>query len=257
MFRLLITVLVAGLALAAVMAWAQRDNAYRLRRAQDIVRELQRLEIGKSDLSVADAIAKRFGNAPVPEGFITYPKEYCASPDRNGNCVYILSMNNSPLESLLLKYHWLPRLGAQDWTGYAEVILADETVSQYSYYVWYRASNGKRRAVGSRVSKMLPKYLPFQASMSDSYSIERIGTGGTEGILLQSSLTPNATTNEWQRASHISFACLGEKRGCGDICEVMPEAWEDFYKKRGRADVEHFGSDYLLCSKPPDQSNGH
>lgn len=171
------------------------------------------MEIGKSDLSVVDAIAKRFGNAPVPEGFIKYPKEYCASPDHNGNCVYMLSMNNSPLEGLLLKHTWLPLLGGQDWFGYAEVIFADGTVSQYSYWVWYKASYGQRRGVGSGLNKMQPKCVPFQARISDSYSIERSGKIGQDGILLQSSPTPNATTNERQRAAHVDFACLGKKGG--------------------------------------------
>ncbi len=255
--RLLIALFAVALGLVALLVWAQRDNAYRVSRAQNIVRNLQRLEIDRSDLSVADAIAKEFGSAPLPEGWTEYPKEYCNSPKRDKNCWQMLVMNNSPLETLFLKYRWLPRLGLRDWFGYADVIFRDGTVSQYRYWVWYKASNGQWRAAGAGLGKMLPKYEEFQARISDSYSIERRGmTHGGKGIVLETSLTRNATENERQRASHIDFSCLAEKEGCGEICEIMPEAWLDFYERQGRLDVERLGSDYLLCSKAPKQSTG-
>jgi len=71
------------------------------------------------------------------------------------------------------------------------------------------------------------------------------------GFGLQSSLTPAATAAERQRASHFDFACLAQRQGCGEICEVMPDAWRDFYERRGHLDVETFGSAYLFCGNPP------
>jgi len=40
------------------------------------------------------------------------------------------------------------------------------------------------------------------------------------------------------------------------MCEVMPEAWRDFYQKLGRFDVDKLGSTYLFCSGPPKRVNG-
>jgi hypothetical protein len=90
-----------------------------------------------------------------------------------------------------------------------------------------------RGGVGTRGSDDLPKYQQVQARISNSYSIERIGTSET-GFGLQSSLTPAATETERWRARHFAFACLAQGRGCGETCEVMPDAWRDFYEKRGR-----------------------
>lgn len=66
---LLILVLTVGLAVLASRLYLLRDNAYRVNRASEIVKELQELEVGKSDRTVANAIAMKFGNAPPPEGF--------------------------------------------------------------------------------------------------------------------------------------------------------------------------------------------
>jgi hypothetical protein len=248
---LLIVVLAIGLAMAAGAAYAQRDNAYRVKRAQEIVYDLQRLEIGKSDYAVAAALATKFGNAPPPEGWTHYNKENCAAPDRYEDCTYLISMNDSPMEMVWLKHQFLPRLDVREWWGYAQISCASGKVTQYSFWVWYKQSNGHWRGVGAGDSPALPRYEPVQAHISDSYSVRRIDMGGESGFGLTSALTPVATSEERQRASHIDFSCLAQGRGCGEICDVMPEAWRDFYEKLGHFDVERLGPAYLFCSKPP------
>jgi len=59
------------MAIAAGAVYAQRDNAHRVRRAQELVNTLKRLEIGKSDYAVTDPIVARFGNAPPPRSSST------------------------------------------------------------------------------------------------------------------------------------------------------------------------------------------
>ena len=254
---LLILSLVGVIVFAAIVAtveYERRDNAFRVKRAQEIVRELQRLEIGKSDLSVADAIVRKFGNAPLPWGWTRYPKNYCASPERDENCVYLLSMNNSPLENLLEKHPLLRRLGFHEWDGRAVILFNGGTVSHHDFIVWYRTSRGDLRGFGASEGQSLPKYEPDQARISDSYSVMRFHTGHTSpeyGLGLQATLTASASATERQRASHIDFACLAQKEGCDDVCKVMPEAWRDFYEVRGRFDVEKRGPDYFLCTESP------
>jgi hypothetical protein len=69
---------------------------------------------------------------------------------------------------------------------------------------------------------------------------------------LETALTPTAIAEERKRALHIDFSCLSQGRGCGEVCEVMPEAWKDFYEKLlGHFDAERLGPDYLLCTEPP------
>ena len=114
---LLIVVLAICLAIVAGAVYAQRDNAYRVKRAQEIVKELQRLEIGKSDYAVAAVIATKFGNAPPPEGWTHYNKENCAAPDHYEDCTYLISMNDSPMGTVWLAHQFLSRLGVREWRG--------------------------------------------------------------------------------------------------------------------------------------------
>jgi hypothetical protein len=244
---LLVTI---GLVVVAGVAYVRHDNVYRVQRADSLVRNVRQLAIGKSDYTVAEAIATKFGNAPPPYWTSDYPKENCAARDHLESCAFIIAMNDSPIESLWLKHPFLPHLGIRDWRGSAVISVTNGTVNHYRFSVWYKSSNGQWRGFGTGESEDLPKYERVQARISDSYSVERNGTSET-GFGLQSTLTPAATEPERWRASHFAFACLAQRQGCGEICEVMPDAWRDFYEKRGRFDVETSGSAYLFCSEPP------
>ena len=250
LLTLSILVVAIGLVVVTAAVYVRNDNAYRVRRADSLVRNLRQLAIGKSDYKVAEAIASKFGNAPPPYWTSAYPKENCAARDHLKSCAFIIAMNDSPIERLRLKYPFLLHLGIRDWWGSAVIAVTNGAVNQYSFSVWYESSNGQWRGFGTRESEDLPKYQQVQARISDSYSIERSGKSET-GFGLQSSLTPAATETEQWRASHFVFACLAQRQGCGETCEVMPEAWRDFYEKRGRFDVETSGSAFLFCSEPP------
>jgi hypothetical protein len=252
---LLTFTLAIGLAVVLGGVYLRRDSAYRVNRAQEVVDEIERLEIGKSDHSVADAIAATFGIAPPPYYLKNrYNRENCAAPDHLERCTYILVMNNSPVELLLQKHQSMPRLGIPEWWGSAQIDIVSGTVDRYSFWVWYRASNGRWRGFSADVSPALPRFEPAQARMSDSYSVQRkqMKRGKYESAFrLETALTPTASTEERKRALHIDFSCLSQRRGCGEVCEVMPEAWKDFYEKLGRFDAERLGPDYLLCTEPP------
>ena len=252
MLLVAIVVITAGLLCIATATYVRHDNESRVGRAKALVRNLQQLQIGKSDSTMAAAIAAEFGNAPPPPNFGgRYPKENCAARDHLEDCTYFISMNDSPVETALLKHPSLPRFGVRDWFGHAQISLASGTVVRYSFWVWYKASNGRWRGFGAGESQALPRYEPVQAYISDSYCVRRIDMRGESGFGLESALTPAATPDERQRASHIDFGCLAQNRGCAEICEVMPEVWRDFYEKLGHLDVERLGSTHLFCCKPP------
>src|SRR5258708_564116 len=79
---LLTLILAIGLAVVLGGVYLRRHNAYRVKRAQEAVDEIERLEIGKSDHTVADAIAAKFGIAPPPYWLRNrYNRENCAAPD--------------------------------------------------------------------------------------------------------------------------------------------------------------------------------
>lgn len=128
-------------------------------------------------------------------------------------------------------------------------------VEEYSFWITYRASNGQLRGFGAEEVSALPSDRAVQAKISDSYSVERNGiwNGAAPrdlGFQLEASLTPAASAAERKHAWNLNFACLAHS--CGDICEVMPDAWRDFYLARGHFDVEKYGAAYMFCRRPPD-----
>lgn len=232
-----------GLVMALGAVFLGRDNVYRVRRAQEIVDQLERLEIGKSGHTLADSIAAKFGSAPPPEGFGgRYNKENCAARDHLGDCSYIMLINDSPVETLFLKHRFLPRLGVPDWWGNAQIQMSSGTVESYSFGVWYRSSNGLWRGFGTGMSQALPRFEPHLADISDAYSVRRIDMKGegeidySSGFGLASALTPAANVDERHRASHIDFSCLAQ--GCGEISDIMPDAWKDFHERLGHLNIE-------------------
>lgn len=255
LLALLTFILVIGLAVVLGEVYLRRDNAYRVKRAQEVVDEIERLQIDKSDHTVADAIAAKFGVAPPPYWLRNrYNRENCAAPDHLESCTYILLMNDSPVELLLQKHQSIPRPGIPEWWGSAQIGIVSGTVDRYSFWVWYRASNGRWRGFGAAVSPALPRFEPAQRRISDSYSVQRneMKLGKYESAFgLETALTPTAGAEERKRALHIDFSCLSQGRGCGEVCEVMPEAWKDFHEEPGHFDAGGLGPDHLLCIEPP------
>ena len=105
-----ILVVAIGLVVVAGAVYAGHDNAYRVQRADSLVRNLRQLTIGRSDYKVAEAIATKFGNAPPPYWTNAYPKENCAANDHFESCAFIIAMNDSPIESLWLNIPLYPIL---------------------------------------------------------------------------------------------------------------------------------------------------
>jgi len=240
---LLTSTLTIGLAIGLGATLLRQDNIHRVKRAQGIVNELQRLEIGKSGSGVADSIAMKFGNAPPPEWLGgRYNKENCAALDHIRNCAYIMLINDSPIETLFLKHSNLPRLGIREWWGNAQIALSGETVESYSVWVWYKSSNGTWRGFGSEMRDALPKFEPHLANISAAYSVRRIDTRrsemGPDAFGLATALTPASNIDERHHASDIDFSCLARNKGCGEISEIMPEAWKDFHERLGSLDIE-------------------
>lgn len=240
---LLTSALTIGLAIVLGATLLKKDNVSRVKRAQEIVNELQRLEIGKSGSGVADSIAMKFGNAPPPEWLGgRYDKGNCAALDHIRNCAYIMLINDSPIEPFFLKHWNLPRLGVREWWGTSQIIMSGETVDSYSFWVWYKTSNGTWRGFGSEMRNALPKFEPHLANISAAYSVRRIDTKrsemGPDAFGLVTALTPASNVDERHHASDIDFSCLARIKGCGELSEIMPEAWKDFHERLGSLDIE-------------------
>jgi hypothetical protein len=211
---LLSSVLAIGLAVVLCGLYLRWDSVHRVDRARKLVDEIERLEIGKSDQTVADAIAAHFGVAPPPYWSRNrYQRENCAAPDHFDRCTYILLMNNSPVESLLQDHQSLPRLGIPQWWGDAQIGIVSGKVDRYSFWIWYRTSSGRWRGVGAHLSAALPRFEPAQAGISNSYSVRRNEwrlSKSQKALGLETAFTPTASVEERKRALNIDFGCLSQ-----------------------------------------------
>lgn len=246
---IIVVTVVASVGLLAGAVYVGRNNVDSVARAEMLAADLQQLRVSASDYKIAQSIAAKYGASK-------YENHYGTRDCTAGyfeRCAYMIVSNDSRLHRLLLKHPSMRHLGFRDWGGTALIYIEDGTVQEYSFWVTYRTADGQWRGFGAEEGKTLPEYRAVQARISDSYSVERndVVMGGDLGFQLESSLIPSATEAERQRAWHFEFTCLSKQRGCGEICEVMPDAWRDFYKQRGRLDVDKYGSAYLFCIKPP------
>jgi hypothetical protein len=244
-------VIVAAFGILLAAAYLRHSNGEAVVRAQMLGAEIQQLRVGVSDYSAAQSIAKKFGTVP-------YENDYGGARDCNSGyfdgCAYMIPLNLSPMHQLALKHPFLSGLTPIGWSGSAFIYIAKGKVQEYSFGIIYRGPNKQWRGFGAEEGNTLPEYRAVQARISDSYSIERndvrLGERPADlGFALESSLTPRATAVERQRAWHLQFSCLSQQHGCGEICDVMPEAWRDFYASRGHIDVEKYGPAYLFCTK--------
>jgi len=247
-----LVLIAAGISGAVGAAYLWHHDADAVTRAQVLAADLQKLTVGTSDYKAAKEIATKFGTAQYDNHWGTRD---CADGYFE-RCAYMMPLNRGPMLRFLLQHPFLGRLGLREWSGTARIYIEHGTVADYSLGVVYRASNGQLRGFAAEEGSALPERRAVQALISDSYSVQRndIRAGGRPkdlGFGLEASLTPAASLTERRRAWNLSFTCLAQKQGCGDICEVMPDAWRDFYTKRGHFDVEKYGSAYLFCTNPP------
>jgi hypothetical protein len=231
-------------------AYIRYQNVRAVARAQRLARSIQELRVGNSDYRAARAIASDFGTVPYEN---CYGTRDC-SDGYFERCAYMIDANDKWLRRLLWKYPTLPRLRFEDWDGTALIYIKDGVVEEYSFSIAYRSKKGQWRGFGAEEGEAIPAYRAVQAVIAGAYSVERndirMGTYARDlGFELESSLTPAATPDERTRAWHFEFGCLAQRDGCGEICEVMPDAWRDFYNVRGHFDVEKYGAAYLFCAK--------
>jgi hypothetical protein len=250
---IVVVMLAVGLGAAIGAAYILHQNSQAVTRARMLASDLQKLTVGTSDYKAAQVIAAKYGTSP-------YRNDWGAMDCADGyfeHCAYMIPLHNRSGYRLTSRYPLLSDLLHSEWGGTATIGIANGTVAEYSFWITYRASSGELRGFGVVETSSLPGDRAVQAKLSDTYSVERndIRNGDAPrdlGFQLEASLTPAANTMERKRAWNLNFTCLA--RGCSEICEVMPDAWRDFYLVRGHFDVEKYGAAYMFCRRPPDIS---
>jgi hypothetical protein len=237
------TGLVLAVALGATLNLACREHSplTGLQRVQALLTDLRALNVGKSNFKEAQQVALKYDTVP-------YENHYGVRDCADGyfeRCAYMIAVANNGTSA--------HRKVNDPWHATVLIFINKGIVEEYSFSAVYQTAVGKWRGFGAEMGMILPESRAVQAKISSSYSVQRndivIGNPRDTGFELQSSLTPNATPAERERAWKFNLSCLAEGKNCGEICEVMPDAWHDFYEKRGKFDVEKYGSAYLFCDK--------
>jgi hypothetical protein len=247
------TVTIAAVAIAAgfgaVIATYRHQARNDLARGEALEADMQKLKVGTSDYKAARVIADKFGTIPFVSGYEGTPD--CADGYFK-RCRYMIPSNHNQRHELVVRHPFLRHLGLHDWSGNAQIYIENGIVQHYFFLILYKTSDGHSLGLAAEEGKKLPEDRAVTARISNSYSIAAMdGRPNSLAFFLESSLTPAATPIERQHAWHFDFSCLSQQRGCGEICQVMPDAWRDFYTQRGHFDVEKYGSAYLFCAKPP------
>jgi hypothetical protein len=229
---------------AAGWGYLRYQNQLSVSRAERLSASIQKLKVGSSDYHAAQAIAAEFGTVPPrnPDAMLDCGDGY------SEHCMYYISVNKGWFP-LLVKHPMLAHFGLRNWSGWADIEILRGVVVEYSLSIEYMSKKGAWRGFGAEELGEVPTDRAVQAVISTTYSIERNDLMGyRSGFELDSSVTPAAKSDERKRAWHFEFRCLAERDGCGEICEVMPDAWQDFFRVRGHFDVEKYGEAYRFCT---------
>lgn len=206
---------IVALTVATVLGAKVSARIYR-QRAMRLLHAIRQLQVGKSTFDEARAVIVGHGGGVSP-----YDHSGC-SP---AHCTFEVALRHYPLfvdvwgRYLLTERTWqivhlFPLLGVQDGWGGAEVRVDNGIVTQVGYGIAARGSGDE--VLGRTVDefKVIPEYLQDRMGQR-SYFVNGVNittTGGGEGI--ESTLTPQASAEERDRAYDIDFDCLTKMGGC-------------------------------------------
>jgi hypothetical protein len=222
----------------------RQESSQQVRKLGDLSHDVQSLRVGTSTYQQAKGIADKYGTVKYDDHLGTRD---CADGYFE-RCAYQIPIK-SPVMSKL-GHHFPVTFGFRPWSGYAHIFIDEGKVAEYSFSVIFESTDGQWRGVGAEEYNSLPERA-VAASVSNSYLVSRndimmMDERNGLGFSLDSALTPQSSRQERRRAWSLEFQCL-ESKGCDEICDVMPEGWEDFYTLRGKMDVQKYGEKYLFC----------
>jgi len=248
LLRTLASLLLVAVILPLAGIWyLKRASSERAGRIEALSHDVQSLRVGASTYQQARAIAERYGTA-------RFENDWGIRDCADGyfeKCVYQISIKSPVMNKWGRTMPLVSRLGLRPWSCYAHIFINDGKVAEYSFSTIFKSKGGQWRGFGAEEYKSLSERA-VEASMSGSYLVSRNDIVITDernglGFSLDSSLTPESSQEERRRAWHFELQCLAGN-GCNEICDVMPEAWRDFYINRGQLDVQKYGERYMFCA---------
>jgi hypothetical protein len=246
---LTISFLVLLVLLLSCFWYLRHASSEHISKLERLSQDLKTLRVGTSTYQQVRAIAERYGTAKFDND---WGIRDCADGYFE-KCAYQISIKSPVMNRLGGKLPWLQYVGLRPWSSNAHIFIDDGKVAESHFSVIFKLGDAQWRGFGAEEYKSLPERA-VEATISASYLVSRNDIIISDernglGYSLDSSVTPGASESERERAWHFEFQCLASSKGCNEICDVMPEAWHDFYINRGRLDVQKYGNKYLFCNQ--------
>lgn len=235
--RLTVVVLPLG-AVCYGSVWAYVE--YEVHRAESMLAELSRVQIGDTEASVL-ALTSRYGGfkwtpEPLP------PREQRIDKDEYDYEIHLqpeykYDLGISPFGSSVaspasrwtqilratrecVPGHLRPLLGLRDWGTTVEIAMRSGLVQSISAMT---IVEGRSQWIGHSwelAGRMLRSHMPARAYDIGAAHLTMADGGGE---IIRNFFTPTASTQEMEAALTFNARCLTSLRGCG-LCDVSPHA---------------------------------
>jgi hypothetical protein len=205
------------------------NNFYARKRAEQLLRDLQTLNVGTSTAEDTRHIITRYGGwemnrNPDPRDVAPWGIGPCSGPHPR----YGLSVAPELLNRFVVTFPQVQHLGFHIWGVEADIDVKDGKVLCFSQNVRVHRSDG--HDVEARAEMVEESLRPEEA---ENYLLIRNYIHE-----IRTSVLPNSSTTEKGRAFGVDLACVTSFGGCFYPCQLAPQVWDDLsqrYKKEGWA----------------------
>jgi hypothetical protein len=223
---LIASLIIIAAAGAVTVAWflASSEPTVDTKGAASLARDVQRLRVGLSRYTEAQAIAEKYGTRRFEHhyGLANCPE------DNFRLCAYVIPLPQT--NNIRLRLPWA-RVDSGRSHGDVWIWIREQIVVGFDYRVFFRTTNGQWRGAGVEADPDFfdPNQKPHTPDVG--YQVVRHGfvfDDSRKGEGLHARLTPTTSNEKHQTAWSFDFRCLDNKSGCTDVCELAPALWRDF-----------------------------
>jgi hypothetical protein len=242
-----LAILLAGL-VCALVVWVKHENAGIASRFAALVADVQTLRPGLSDWRLAKAVAERHGRPPKLRGVLFDISDPDCRQGYYDRCRYVLFEPDNLVGRFVAQRPWFSRLGASEAFAMASIRIEKGIVQDCAFWVTFRTTEGQSRLVEIDAGADLEGVAGVM-QVTPGYTVRRGELIGEEyGLYLAAGLKPAASPSDTRRAWDLALGCLTRPGGCSEVCEVLPSAWQDYYRLQGRDASSKLGERYRLCT---------
>jgi hypothetical protein len=194
-------------------------NLSNRQRANDLLREVRGLQVGKSSMQAVEGIVGRF-HGGLSSDYATP----CPLPDSS----YSVRIANDSLIKLGASFPHLRRVGLQTWGAVATILIKEGRVCYTEYSI-----ESTLGADGQELKASVTVALPGTNAFTGQHVNYQIQNALVRAHIHQIKVYVNsdATLEQREHAFDFDLSCLARFGGCKGVCELMPSAWLDYQEK--------------------------